>query len=57
MDKKVIYPNERKDMEDLWLQSPTEIDQDCMFKKTPILELQAGLIKNYAIHYREWSKS
>lgn len=51
MDKKVVYPSDWKDMIELWLDAPHVIDQDCLFKKDPILDLQKAVIKNYVIYY------
>lgn len=33
------------------MDAPVEIDQDCLYKKDPVIDLQKGLIKNYAIYY------
>ncbi len=51
MDKKVVYPSDWKDMIELWLDAPHEIEQDCLFKKDPIIDLQKSIIKNYVILY------
>lgn len=47
---KITYPKDW-DMDNLWLEKPQTIDQDCLFKKAPILDIQQSFIKNYTLMY------